>query len=985
MKKCRTGLLQRALMLCAALMFALGISAQTLTITGHIVDEMGEDLIGASVAVKGTSNGSVTDFDGRFTIDNAPSNGTLVVSYIGYETQEVAINGQSHLEITLAEERSQLNEVVVVGYGSLAKKEISSSVVQIDKKQFNQGVASDPLALVAGKVAGLNVSTAAAANPNSMTDFQVRGAGSLTASNGPLIVIDGIAGGDLRNIATQDVESITVLKDAGSAAIYGTRGANGVILVTTKKGAGAPGVTTVTYDSYIAANFAKPKPRILTTDEFRRSRRGQDYGGDTNWWDEITRPMSYNLNQYLSIDSSTKNGYFGASVNYKRGNGLDIVSGREEYGARFVGEQRVLDNFLQFNASLSGRKVHEKWGNDGLFDTALTMNPTIPVKNDDGTYYQPNSPTDIHNPVNDLKNNVSNGDRIYLLGNGDVKVNLIRSDHHLLNTSLSYALQYNDLKSNFYTPSTSSESYWNGYAGRANINYQKWWTNRLEWLGNYTLTLEDHQLKAVVGYSWERTRWEQSGNENMGFVYDSMNYHGIANGTYLRDGKANMWAGSSESTLIGFFGRLNYNYRDMLFAAASIRHEGSTKFGANKKWGNFPSVSLAWEVIRTPFAEGLSRIFQSLKPRISYGVTGRSDFNAYQSLSTYSGYGAYYIDGEWINGYAPSVNANPDLAWEKSTAFNVGVDFVAFDSRLRGSVEYYDRRSQDLLYNYTAPQPPFIYNSILVNVGTTKNTGVEVVLDYDVLTNTAVKWTTGINWSTGKTKLTKLSSDVYQMSYLDLYRKPGVGTSEYFFRVEEGGTIGQYYGFEHAGYDKDGLFLVYDNEGNAVPAAQADPSWKRNIGNGAPKHFLSWTNSFTWGNWDLNILMRGAFGYKIFNMRRYGMGLKGCGTDNVLASAYTDYPEINAGGSIISSFFLEKGDYFKLDNVTLGYTFMPKTRNLLESLRVYLSAKNLFTLTGYKGNDPSIVTSTGITPGIDSNSAYPQAFQFTLGVTVRFH
>ena len=291
---------------------------------------------------------------------------------------------------------------------------------------------------------------------------------------------------------------------------------------------------------------------------------------------------------------------------------------------------------------------------------------------------------------------------------------------------------------------------------------------------------------------------------------------------------------------IGFFGRLNYNYRDMLFAAASMRHEGSTKFGANKKWGNFPSVSLAWEIIRTPFAEGLSRTFQSLKPRISYGVTGRSDFNAYQSLSTYSGYGAYYIDGEWINGYAPSVNANPDLAWEKSTAFNVGVDFVAFDSRLRGSVEYYDRRSQDLLYNYTAPQPPFIYNSILVNVGTTKNTGVEVVLDYDVLTKTAVKWTTGINWSTGKTKLTKLSSDVYQMSYLDLYRKPGVGTSEYFFRVEEGGLIGQYYGFEHAGIDENGLFLVYDNDGNAVPAAQADPSWKRNIGNGAPKHFLSW-------------------------------------------------------------------------------------------------------------------------------------------------
>lgn len=755
--------------------------------------------------------------------------------------------------------------------------------------------------------------------------------------------------------------------------------------MTTKKGSGTPGVTNVTYDSYIALNIAKPKPDILTTEEFRRSRRGQDYGADTDWWDEITRPVSYSLNQYLSIDSSTKNGYFGLSVNYKKANGLDIVSGRQEYGARFVGEQRVLDNRVQFNASLSARKVHEDWGNDGLFDTALTMNPTIPVKNPDGSYYQPNSPTDIHNPVNDLRENVSEGDRIYVLGNGDVKLNILQLAQHSLSTSLSYALQYNDLKSNFYTPSTSSESFWKGYAGRANVNYQKWWTNRLEWLVNYTLTMDKHQLKAVLGYSWERSKWEQSGNENMGFVYDSMGWYGIGNGTYLSEGKANLWGGSSESTLIGFFGRLNYNYNDMLYASASMRREGSTKFGVNKKWGSFPSASLAWEIANTPFAEGIKPTFQSLKPRISYGVTGRSDFDAYRSLSTYSGYGVYLIDNEWIKGYAPSLNANPDLAWEKSTAFNVGVDFVAFDSRLRGSVEYFDRRSQDLLYNYTAPQPPFIYNTILVNVGTTKNTGIEASLEYDVLSKTAFKWTTGVNWSMGETKLTKLSSDVYQMAYLDLYQKPGPGSSEYFFRIKEGGKIGQFYGYEHAGVDKNGMLMVYDNEGKAQPAAQADPSWKRNIGNGAPKHFLSWSNSFKYKNWDLSMLFRSALGFQIFNMRKYGMGLQGAGTDNVLRTAYTEYSDIKSSGSVVSSYFLENGSYFKLDNVTLGYNFTPKNRQLIESLRVYLTAKNLFTITGYDGNDPSIVTSTGITPGIDTNSAYPQATQVSLGVTLRFH
>ena len=981
MKRSRN-LCYRLLLMLAVVFFALDVSAQT-TINGQVKDDMGEAVIGASIVVKGTSNGTVTDFDGNFTL-KCQSGAKLVITYIGYTPQEVA--AKDGMQVTLKEDVAQLNEVVVVGYGSMAKKEISSSVVQISKDQFNQGAASDAMALVAGKVAGLNVASSADANPNAMTDIQVRGAGSLSASNGPLVVIDGIAGGDLRNIATQDVESITVLKDAGSAAIYGTRGANGVILVTTKKGSGTAGVTNVTYDSYIALNIQKQKPDILSTDEFRRSRRGQDYGADTNWWDEITRPVSYSLNQYLSIDSSTKNGFFGLSLNYKKGNGLDIVSGREEYGARFVGEQRVLNGFLQFNSSLSARKVHEEWGNDGLFDTALTMNPTIPVKNPNGTYYQPNSPTDIHNPVNDLKENVSQGDRVYLLGNADVKLNILQTEQHNLNTSLSYALQYNDLKENFYTPTSSSESFWNGYAGRARINYQKWWTNRLEWLANYTMTLDKHQLKAVLGYSWERSKWEQSGNENMGFVYDALSYHGIANGTYLKDGKANLWAGSSESTLIGFFGRLNYNFNDMLYASASFRREGSTKFGSNTKWGNFPSASLAWEVTNTPvLKETVGSIFQSLKPRISYGVTGRSDFNAYQSIATYSGYSAYLIDGQWINGYAPSLNANPDLAWEKSKAFNIGLDFVTLNNRLRGSIEYFDRRSEDLLYNYTAPQPPFIYNTILVNVGTTKNTGLEVSLEYDVLSKSALKWTTGVNWSTGDTKLTKLSSDAYQMAYLDLYRKPGVGTNEYFFRVEEGGKIGQFYGYEHAGIDENGLLLVYDNDGNAKPAAQADPSWKRDIGNGAPKHFLSWSNSFRYKNWDLSTLFRGAFGYKIFNMRKYGMGLIGCGTDNVLRTAYTDDADVLSSGGIISSYFLENGNYFKLDNVTLGYNYTPKNRQLVESLRVYVTAKNLFTLTSYKGNDPSIVTSTGITPGVDSNSAYPQATQLSLGVTVRFH
>lgn len=423
--------------------FALDMAAQA--IHGNVKDHTGEAIIGATVQVIGQANAAVTDLDGNFTI-HVKHGDKLKISYMGFTPQEVS--AKDGMQIVLKESSSELEEVVVVGYGSLAKKEISSSIVQVDKSQFNQGAVTDAMELISGKVAGLNVNATADANPNALSSIQVRGAGSLQAGNGPLVVIDGIPGGDLRNISTQDVESITVLKDAGSAAIYGTRGANGVILITTKRGSSAQGVVNVTYDSWVATNIAKDKPEVLSTEEFRRSQRGKDYGYDTNWYDLITRNASYNVNQYLSIDGTTKNGYYSASLNYKKANGLDIASGRSEYGGRFVTEQRVLNNALKFNASLSLRKVHEEYGNDGMFDTALTLNPTLPVYNADGTYYQPTSPTGVYNPVSVLKENKSDGDRIYLLGNADVQWNVLKMEHHNLSTSLSYQMQYNDYKNN---------------------------------------------------------------------------------------------------------------------------------------------------------------------------------------------------------------------------------------------------------------------------------------------------------------------------------------------------------------------------------------------------------------------------------------------------------------------------------------------------------------------------------------------------------
>lgn len=977
--------LNLAMLWLVALMAAPLIMAQSVNVSGIVIDPKGEVLIGVSVSVKGNQRqGTITDFDGKYTLKDVPSDGALVFSYVGFKAVEVPVKGRTKIDVSMEEDSEILDEVVVVGYGSLSRKEVSSSIVQVNRDDFQKGAMNSPMEMLTGKVAGLNVSSTASANPNAGADLQVRGATSLSAGNGPLIVIDGVAGGDIRSLAPQDIESMSVLKDAASAAIYGTRGANGVILITTKKGTGEPGLPLITYDSYGALAFGKDKPEVLSPYEWRLARRGNDYGASTDWYDLITRKSSYDTNQYLSIDGSlAKGGYYTASVNWKKANGLDITSGREEFGGRAAISANALDSHLRITASINARKVKEKWGDDGMFDTALGMNPTIPVYNEDGSYYQPTSPTDIKNPVQQLKVNQSEGNRTYILGSTDIKYNIWNNEKHNVSTTLSYSYNYNDLKSDYYTPTTSGESFWGGYAGRASQHYQKWWTNRLEWIANYGFQSGDHDVKVVGGYSYEQSNWEQMFMQNNNFTFDKPSWNGIGSGSWLGDGKANMYGGKSQSTLIGFFGRINYSWKGMIVASASIRHEGSTKFGNDRKWGSFPAASIAWEMAKAPFLEDYVQTVQSLKPRISYGVTGRSDFDAYQSMATYSPNGTYFVDGEWITGYRPSNNANPELGWEKLSSSNFGIDFMFFN-RLYGSIEYFDRRSQDLLYTYTAPQPPYVYPDILVNVGTTKNTGIELTLTADAVVNKPVTWTTGINYSYGTTKLTKLSNAIYQASYLDLYQKPGPGSSEYFFRVEEGGKVGQFYGYEYAGVDENHNMLVYTADGEKVLAASADPKDKRYIGNGAPKHFLTWSNTVKWKNFDLSIMFNGAFGFSIFNMRRYGMGLKGCGSDNVLRSTYLKDRDVWSGGGVISSYFLERGDYFKLENVTIGYTVPLKKRRLLDSIRVYLAARNLFTITGYTGTDPSAVTSTGITPGVDVTSAYPSATQLTLGVTVRF-
>ena len=975
--------MKRILSVIALLLLAVGVvSAQGGYLVKGVVEDAQGPVIGATVLQQGTTNGTTTGLDGDFMLRVPDADAIVEISCIGYATQ-VFKASEVPARILLAEDTEFLDEVVVIGYGTLSKKEVSASIVQVDSKDFFRGTTNNPMTMLTGKVAGLNVVTSQGSNPNSGSDYQIRGATSLQAGNGPLVVIDGVPGGEIRSLAPQDIESMTVLKDAASASIYGTAGANGVILVTTKKGSkDEAGTAHVTYDGAFNVNFVKDPIAVLTPEEWVRSRRGTDYGARTDWYNALLRDFSYGHSHYVGVDGSTAKGSYNASVSYKNSLGVDLVDAREEFGARAAVEQRLIKDILQLNISLNARRVNEEYGNDGSFGTALTINPTFPIYNEDGSYYQPTAPTNATNPVEAMLNKTANGQRLYTTGAVSLKANFIKTDVHNLSSTVTYSLDYNDYKSNNYTPIESHDKYWNGYEGTASLSYSKNWRNQLEWLFNYSFHSGEHHLNAVAGYSYQDFNSESMNMTNRGFTYDSILWNDIGAGTARTENPAqtSMGSGKSLSKVIALLGRVNYNWNNTIFASLSLRHEGATNFGVNNKWGNFPAASIAWEMANMDFMQG-ARWITSLKPRVSYGVTGRRG-GSNVSRPTYGSHGQYYMDGEWVKGYRPATNANPDLRWEKLVAVNAGIDFVLFNNRLRGSLDLYDRRSPDLLYNYTAPQPPFIHSSILVNVGETQNLGAELSLDGDIIMKKDFSWTSGINASTGYSKIRTLSNQIYGASYIDMLGTGGLGQTSYYYRYTEGSRIGTLYGYEAAGVNEYGDMMVYDNDGNVITAASANAAFKRYIGNTIPKLFLSWNNTFRYKNFDLSIFMNGAFGHMIYNNRRAG-NLQSSGNANVFRTAYTRDKDVREYGGVVTSYFLEHGDFMKIQNVSLGYTLTPKSE-IIRSLRVFLTATDLYTITGYTGTDPALLSTNGLTPGVDNGTGYPETRVVTLGATVTF-
>lgn len=976
---------KRCIMMCIFLLIMPSIisfgqdKTQTINCSGRITEENGTPVIGAYILQEGTQNGTISDADGNFSI-MVPSGASLSISCIGYK--DLTIAASADMRITMKVDSEELNEIVVVGYGTSVKKDLTTSVVSVRSKDFLQGATNDAMQMIDGKVAGVTISSTAAADPNSSSSIQVRGAGSFQAGNSPLIVIDGMPGGDLKNLAQQDIESITVLKDGSAAAIYGSRAANGVILITTKQG--KPGKTSISYDGYVEHDFIAAKPDVLGKNEYLEKVNGAiDHGSNTDWYDSLLNKDNFGHNHDLSISGGSESTVFRMSANYRDKEGLDIDSKREEYGFRGNFKQTTLKGFLEVSGNFSYRIANTHDCPDyGAFKMALQQNPTYDLQSDEMGYSGYN-----YNPYNSLKNHSIKDKYQYSTIDLNFRVNLTKD----LYAELKIGRQSVGQNRYEYYNKFSRDCVENNYDGHAQINrYDSVdWTS--EFTANYNFKIQDkHDFKLMAGYSFQKFDDYDFSAENRDFPTDVFNVWNLGAGSYNKvQGRNGMSSNKSQEKDVAFLGRLNYNFDDLVLFTGSLRHEGNSKFGKDNKWGLFPAASAALRLSRLSFFSDIEQI-NDLKLRVSYGVTGRSGFSRYISLAKYTGFGMYWSDtyGKFIMGYGPGNNPNKDLKWEKQISYNLGVDYSLFDYRLSGSLDVFLRQGKDLISDYSVPLPPYLHSSITTNVGTTQSTGFEFTANWTAVKKKDFNYSTSLTFSYMKTKLKKFSNKDYKLSYMEGSGFPSPGNPGSAQRLKDNTEIGTYYMSRYAGVDDSGNILIWEDGiigGTKKLGSDADETDKVYLNcSGVPKWEAAWGNSFTYKGFDLYIFFRGKFDYKIMNQYEMYYGLQVTSGDNKLKSAYKKNAHIK-GPKLMCDYdgFLQNGDYIRLDNVTLGYSPKLKT-DWISNLRVYVTMKNLFTITEYTGLDVTNVNTNGIWPGIGGMEVYPSARSLTFGVQITY-
>lgn len=968
-------------------------SGKKVKVRGVIKDETGEPIIGATVRVKGQSEGTVSDFDGNFTLDVTDGN-TLQISYIGYQTQEFAVGKQHHFSIVLEEDKKILNEVVVIGYGTQKKGDITSSVGSVKSEDFTAGAINDAGQLIQGKIAGLSV-TNPSGNPVGGTEISLRGNTTiLGASTNPLILIDGVPG-DFNTVAPEDIESIDVLKDGSAAAIYGSRGTNGVVLITTKKSKGN-NINEVQYSGYLSLSTIAKKPDFCDADDYRQQIKdglrdaAWDLGDNTNWIDAITRTGLSHVHNISFKGGNAQTNYI-FNVNYRNLQGIFKRSDKEEFQGRAEVNHSMFDDKLRFNFQLLGNQTgYTATSDGGSFNTyswrqALIHNPTEPIKNADGSWHENTGIFNYDNPVS----------RIYEC-DGEQKVSQTRFSSNITLTPIK-ELTFNALFSydkinqegGYYETKKHISNVRDGMNGYASTGGSSTVTKLVELTAQFHKNFGDHTIQALAGYSYQESTYSNQYERNYNFPTDLYSWHNIGVGQALKEGLGTEYSYWLDTNLIGFFGRLNYNYKNRYLLMASVRHEAASQLaGTEKPWGTFPSVSLGWRITEENFMKN-QKVFDDIKLRAGYGVTGSQPSQSFLGVPLL-GYGDYYLyNGQWIRALQPTQNSNDKLKWEEKHEYDIGADFSILNYRLNVSVDWYYRLIKGLLYDYSVPSPPNLYTTTRANVGEMSNNGLEIMVNAIPVQTKDFKWETTITFSTNSNKLKSLSNDLYQTSsdyFMTGWIEEPIKTESHIVRI--GHKVGDIYGFKVVDVDESGKWIYLDKNGNRVNYDDFTHSFedKQILGNGVPKWYLGFNNQFRYKNFDLAINMRGAFGFQIMNGMRMFYENRSRQDWNRLRSAYDKVFGKAVLNTLCSeefnSYYVENGDYWKIDNITLGYSFS-KINKWIKTLRLYASVNNAITITGYKGIDPEVSTS-GLAPSYDNRDSYPHTRAFTFGMNVTF-
>ena len=971
-------------LLCSTVMLAQN------KVSGTVLDATGEPLIGVSVLETGTNNGVVTDFNGDFTL-TVKQGAKLTFSYVGYTSKTLAAaNG---MKVTLEEDNKVLNEVVVVGYGTMRRKDVTSSITTVKAEDLNRGVFTDPGQMLQGKVPGLVISSTA--DPNGGATITLRGASTLrSGAMSPYYVIDGIPGVDPSTVAPDDIESIDVLRDATATAIYGSKAANGVIIITTKKGAEEK--TNVTYNGYVAIDNILKKYDVATAAELRdyASKNGialKDGGASTNWQDEVLRTgISHNHN--LSISGGNGRTSYMVSGNLMKRQGIIKETGMDRFNVRSLISTKLLKDRLSISMGLNamyGKHFGVPTGDKGasVLDAMNYFSPTNPIKNADGSW-STGAGSKNYNPLSLMYEDTS--ETIWKRNQFIGKATLEILKGLLWNVNYSWS-NYQSTYSGYNTRNSQIEGIGNKN-GQASRNTYFGHEQTFETYLNYGFTAGKHKVDLMAGYSWEQKKNNDGfGLTVEGYYNDNLKWYNMSYAQTILGVQNSVASGYVENVKnISFYGRANYSFDGRYMLQATIRRDGSSVFGKNNRWGTFPSISGAWNITEEAFMKN-QNIFSNLKLRAGYGVSGNAmGFDVYSSYVTYGATGTFVYDGKTYRTYGATKNANPDLKWETTSMLNVGLDFGFMKNRINGTIEVYNKKTKDLIWGYPVPTTQYVYGWMDANVGEMTNKGIEFTINIDAIRTKDFNWMTTFNLSHNKNTVDKMQNDQFHTTNLTQGDPDvaGVSANGWTQRIMEGESIGTFYTYMYAGtVNGRSEYYVLDENGNKTGETTNNPGLKDRAITGCaqPKLTAGWNNSFSYKNWSLNAFITGVFGNDVYNSPRahYTSAQMFSDGKNVLKE-FLSNPAGDASGSLPSDRFIEKGTYVRLQSLSLSYTFRNCFNNWIQDLTLYGTANNLLTITSYKGLDPE-VNLGGIDPGIDYRwSRYPHARTFMVGVKINF-